>query len=186
MSHIYQSSAVLYGLRIVIQLIELSFYKKALRIISFKPSEPHSSPRLKDILFWNFQIRLISKTPDLSVNQSIIFCLLFLMTGSFLHLTNKMMKLLDIYLLIKSKKFPQMTFSQGIEMNYQPIKILPRYFKLILDDCSNFASSLSVLTFSLCCCYFIICNSLSGLPLIYWTELLLLSIRLIVAWISPY
>ena len=104
MSHIYQSSALLYGLRIVIQLIELTFYKKALRIISFQPSEPHSSPRLKDILFWNSQIRLISKTPDLSVNQSIIFCLLFLMTGSFLHLTNKMMKLLDIYLLIKSKK----------------------------------------------------------------------------------
>ena len=51
MSHIYQSSALLYGLRIVIQLIELTFYKKALRIISFQPSEPHSSPRLKDILF---------------------------------------------------------------------------------------------------------------------------------------
>ena len=52
-----------------------------------------------------------------------------------------------------------------------------RYFKLMLDDFSNFASSISVLTFSLCF-YFIIYILLSGLPS--------LSIQLIVAWNSPY
>ena len=40
--------AVLYGLRIVMQLIDLSFYKKkALRIINFQPRHSHSSPLFK-------------------------------------------------------------------------------------------------------------------------------------------
>ena len=86
----------------------------------------------------------------------------------------------------KKKKISQMLLLQSTEINYQLTKILSRYFKLMLDDFSNFESSLFVLTFSLCCCYFIIFNPLSGVPLIYWTELLLVSIQLIVAWSIPY
>ena len=81
---------------------------------------------LKNVLFWNSQIRLILKTLYLSVNQSIIFCFLFLMTVFFLNLTKTMMKLLHIYLLIKSKKFSQIPFLQSIEINYQLIKIFSR------------------------------------------------------------
>ena len=76
----------------------------------------------------------------------------------------------DIYLLIKSKKLCKMTFCWDELSTF-------RYFRLMLFDFSDFAGSISILTFSLCRCYFII----SGLPLIYWTKLPLPSIQLIVA-----
>ena len=60
-----------------------------------------------------------------------------------------------------------------------------RYFKLMIDDFSNFASSKFVLIFSPCGCYFTIYIFLSGLSLIYWTKLLLLSTQLLLHEIVP-
>ena len=60
-----------------------------------------------------------------------------------------------------------------------------RYFKFMLDNFSNFASSIFVLIFSPYCCYFIIYIFLSGFPLIYWTKLLLLSTQLLLHEIVP-
>ena len=57
-----------------------------------------------------------------------------------------------------------MPILQSIEMNCQLSDI---YFKFMLDDFSNFVSSIFVLFFSPGCCYFIINIFLSGLPLIY-------------------
>ena len=48
LSHILITT-LLYGLRIVMQLIDLLFYKKALRIINFQPRNSHSSPLFKKI-----------------------------------------------------------------------------------------------------------------------------------------
>ena len=49
----------------------------------------------------------------------------------------------------------------------------------MLDDFSNFASTIFILIFSPCCCYFKVYIFLSGLPLIYRTKLLLLSTQLL-------
>ena len=57
-----------------------------------------------------------------------------------------------------------MPILQSIEMNCQLSDI---YFKFMLDDFSNFVSSIFVLFFAPGCCYFIINIFLSGLPLIY-------------------
>ena len=50
---------------------------------------------------------------------------------------------------------------------------------------SNFASTIFVFPFPLCCCYFIIYIFLFGLPLIYWTKLLLLSTQALLPEIAP-
>ena len=74
--------------------------KKALRIINFSHVTLTIILCSKKVLFCNSQIKLIQKTHYLSVNPSIIFYLLFSMTGSYFHLTNTIMKLLGLPLAI--------------------------------------------------------------------------------------
>ena len=73
-----------------------------------------------------------------------------------------------------------MPFFQSIEINSQHSHILNSAWWF-----SNFASSIFVFPFSTCCCYFIIYIFLSGLPLIYWTKLLLLSTQVLLHEIVP-
>ena len=63
-------TAVLYGLRIVMQLIELSFYKKALRIINFQPCNSHSSPLFKRSFILKFSDKVTLEN-TLFVSKSI-------------------------------------------------------------------------------------------------------------------
>ena len=107
-------TAVLYGLRIVImQLIDLSFYKKKLlQLLTFSHVTLTNS---KKVLFWNSQIKLLYKTLYLSVNPEIIFYfLLFLMTGSYFHLTNTIMNLLGLPLAIFIRLLTKLTFMARI------------------------------------------------------------------------
>ena len=108
-------TAVLYGLRIVImQLIDLSFYqKKLLQLLTFSHVTLTNS---KKVLFWNSQIKLLYKTLYLSVNPEIIFyfLFLFLMTGSYFHLTNTIMNLLGLPLAIFIRLLTKLTFMARI------------------------------------------------------------------------
>ena len=56
-----------YGLKIVIPLIDLPFYKKALRIINFHPSKSHSSSLFKKCFIPKFPDRVnLENTLDVS------------------------------------------------------------------------------------------------------------------------
>ena len=155
----------------------------------------------------------------MSVNLSIIFYLLFSITGSYFHLTNtetswpsidnlhkpsyktntygknsiiasainawNSQKLLKISLRhLSPNKIKNILSDADFAKNWNELSTF-RYFKLILDDFSDFASSIFDLIFSPCCCYFIIYIFLSGLPLIYWNKLLLLSTQSLLHEIVP-
>ena len=213
----------LYGLRIVIQLIDLSSYKeKALRTINFQSHNSHSNPLFKKSFILKFSDKANLEN-TLFVSKSISNLLSSLFNNWFLfsadqhnyetswsslgnlhkpcksstygkncivlsaiNAWNNSQKLLKISLRHLSPNKIKKILSDAYFANYWNELSTFRYFKLMLDDFSNFASSISILTFSLCCCYFIMYILLSGLPLICWTKLLLLSTKLTIAWNSPY
>ena len=80
----------------------------------------------------------------------------------------------------KKKKIVSCLFCKLLKwiVNFQILQIDARWF-------SNFARSIFVLPFSSCCCYFIMYIFLSGLSLIYWTKLLLLSTQVLLHEIVP-
>ena len=187
----------------------------SLRIINFQPCNSHSSPLFKKVLFWNSQTKLIYKTLYLSVNPSITFYLLFSITGyfhlintinyetswssldNFISLLTKLtlknytdawnnsQKFLKIYLrhLLPSKI--KKILSHAYFPNYWNELSSFRYFKSMLDNFSNFASSIAICFnfFSLLLFYDI--HFLPGFPSIYWTKLLLLSTQLLLHEIVP-
>ena len=70
MSHIL-ITAVLYGPRIIMQLIDLSLYKKKpFRIINFQPHNSHSSPLFKKKFFFKFSDKVTLEN-TLFVSKSI-------------------------------------------------------------------------------------------------------------------
>ena len=70
-------TAHLHGLRIVMKLIDLSFYKKLLELLTFNHVTLTLVLYSKNVLFWNSQKKLIQKTFYFSVNPSIIFSFSF-------------------------------------------------------------------------------------------------------------
>ena len=89
--------------------------------------------------------------------------------------------LLNMYLLLRSKKFYHVTFLQRIEMICQLwviFQIDPWWF---VKFCKHY---INLNFFQLLLFYYK--HLLSGHPLIPWTKLLLLSVQLIVAGNSPY
>ena len=91
---------------------------------------------------------------------------------------NNSQKFLKISLRHLSPKKIKKNLSDAYFANYWN-ELSTRYFKFMLDNFSNFSSSIFVLIFSPSRRYFIIYIFLSGFPLIYWTKLLLLSTQLL-------